>query len=121
MNKLINLYINDVEDYFRRMGGQGCYDGYRDWHASALILCLLFDLKVAIHIHASMLNETNQLPLRVKDKLEKCVVDKKTFNEFIVFVKSYLVKLHSDDLFRFESFIEDHKTDYKKFFDALEF
>lgn len=119
MNKLIDLYINDVEDYFRRMGGQGCYSGYGDWHAPALILCLLFNLKVSVHIHASMLNETNQLPLRIKEKLDKCVIDKKTFNEFIIFVKSYLVKLHSNDLLRFESFIKDHKTDYNKFIDAL--
>ena len=119
MNNLISIYINDVEDYFRRMGGQGCYVGYRDWHASALILCLLFDLKVAIHINPSMANETNQLPLRVKDKLDKCVIDKKTFNEFVVFVKSHLVKLHSNELYRFEMFIEDHKPDYDKYYENL--
>ena len=43
----------------------------------------------------------------------------KTFNEFMIFVKSYLVKLTTNDLLRFESFIEDHKTDYNKFIDAL--
>jgi hypothetical protein len=119
MNKLINLYINDVEDYFRRMGGQGCYDGFRDWHASALILCLLLRLSVDMYIHPAMLNRTDNLPSLIKKKLDRVEIDKKTFNEFIIFVKSYLVKLPSNDLLRFESFIEDHQPDYNKFIDAL--
>ena len=119
MNKLIDLYINDAEDYFRRMGGQGRYEGFSDWHPSALILCLLLQLNVDMNIHPAMLNRTDNLPFQIKKKLDQLVIDKITFNEFIVFVKSHLVKLHSDDLSRFESFIEDHKTDYNKFFDAL--
>jgi hypothetical protein len=120
MNKLIDLYINDVEDYFRRMGGQGCYDGYSDWHQSALILCLLLKLNVDMNTHPAMLNRTDNLPFKIKNKLDQVKIDRKTFNEFIIFVKSYLVRLHSNDLLRFESFIEDHKTDYNKFIDALE-
>jgi len=120
MNKLIDLYINDAEDYFRRMGGQGCYEGYSDWHPSALILCLLLELNVDMNINPAMLNRTDNLPSHIKKKLKQVEIDKKTFNEFIIFVKSYLIKLQSNDLFRFESFIEDHKTDYNKFFDALE-
>lgn len=119
MNKLINLYINDVEDYFIRMGGQACYDGFRDWHPSTLILCLLFQLSVDMNIHPAMLNKTDNLPSKIKKKLDQLVIDKKTFNEFMIFVKSYLVKLHGNDLFRLESFIDDHKTDYSKFIDAL--
>ena len=120
MNKLINLYINDVEDYFRRMGGQGRYEGFSDWHPSALILCLLLQLNVDMNIHPAMLNRTDNLPSKIKNKLDQVKIDRRTFNEFIIFVKSYLVKLHSNDLLRFESFIEDHKTDYNKFIDALE-
>ena len=119
MNKLIDLYINDAEDYFRRMGGQGCYEGYSDWHPSALIICLLLELNVNINIHPAMRNRTDNLPSKIKKKLDQLKIDKKTFNEFIIFVKSYLVKLPSNDLLRFESFIEDRKTDYDKFFDAL--
>ena len=119
MNKLISLYINDAEDYFRRMGGQGRYEGYRDWHPSALILCLLLELSVDTNLHPAMLSRTDNLPSRVKMKLDKTVIDKKIFNEFITFIKSYLVKLHGNDLYRFETFIEDHKTDYDKFFEAL--
>ena len=119
MNKLINLYINDVEDYFRRMGGQACYDGFRDWHPSVLILCLLFQLSLEGNIHPAMLNRTDNLPSHIKEKLDQIKIDKASFNEFIIFVKSHLVKLHGNDLLRFESFIEDHKTDYNKFFDAL--
>ena len=119
MNKLIDLYINDAEDYFRKMGGQGRYEGYSDWHPSALILCLLFQLSVDMNIHPAMLNKTDNLPSKIKKKLDQLVIDKKTFNEFMIFVKSYLVKLHGNDLFRLESFIEDHKTDYSKFIDAL--
>jgi hypothetical protein len=120
MNKLIQLYINDVEDYFRRMGGQGRYEGFRDWHPSALILCLILGLTVDTNIHPAMLSRTDNLVLKTRNKLDQLAIDKKTFNEFIIFVKSYLVKLNSNDLFRFESFIEDHKTDYNKFIDALQ-
>ena len=119
MNKLIDLYINDAEDYFRKMGGQGRYEGYSDWHPSALILCLLFQLSVDMNVHPAMLNKTDNLPSKIKKKLDQLVIDKKTFNEFMIFVKSYLVKLHGNDLFRLESFIEDHKTDYSKFIDSL--
>ena len=119
MNKLIDLYINVAEDYFRRMGGQGRYEGYSDWHPSALILCLLLQLNVDVKIWASILNITVNLPSKIKNKLYHLVLDNQTFNEFIIFVKSYLVKLPSNDLLRFESFIEDHKTDYSKFIDAL--
>ena len=119
MNKLIDLYINDAEDYFRRMGGQGRYEGYSDWHPSALILCLLFQLSVDMNIHTAMLNRTDNLPFHIKKKLDQLKIDKKSFNEFILFVKSHLVKLDSNDLLRFESFIEDHKPDYNKFIDAL--
>jgi hypothetical protein len=101
------------------MGGQGCYEGFRDWHPSALILCLLFQLSVDMNIHPAMLNKTDNLPFHIKKNLDLVKIDKKTFNEFIIFVKSHLVKLDSNDLLKFESFIEDHKPDYNKFFDAL--
>jgi hypothetical protein len=101
------------------MGGQGRYEGYSDWHPSALIICLLLQLNVDVKICPAMLNKTDNLPSKIKKKLDQLVIDKKTFNEFIIFVKSYLVKLPSNDLLRFESFIEDHKTDYSKFIDAL--
>ena len=119
MNKLIDLYINDAEDYFRRMGGQGRYEGYSDWHPSALILCLLLQLSVDMNIHPAMLNKTDHLPSKIKKKLDQVKIDKKTFNEFIAFLKSYLIKLHGNDLYRFEAFLQEYKTDYDNFYEAL--
>lgn len=119
MNTLINLYINEVEDYFRRMGGQGCYEGYRDWHSSVLILCLLLELSVDENVHPAMLTQTDNLPSKIKKKLDLLEVDKQTLDEFMKFVKSYLVKLNGNELDRFELIIEDHKTDYNKLFDTL--
>lgn len=119
MNKLINLYINDVEDYFRRMGGQGRYESYRDWHPSALILCLLLELSVDMNIHPAMLTQTDSLALKIKKKLDQLEINKKTFNEFITFIKSYLIKLHGNDLLRFEEFIDENKAELDKFYEAL--
>lgn len=31
----------DIDDYFRRIGGSGCYPGYCDWHVPALMTLVL--------------------------------------------------------------------------------
>lgn len=31
----------EVDDYFRRLGGSGCYQGYCDWHVPALMTLTL--------------------------------------------------------------------------------
>ncbi len=64
-------------------------------------------------------SQTDNLPLKIKKKLDQLEIDKKTFNEFITFIKSYLIKLHGNDLYRFEAFIEEHKTELDKFYEAL--
>lgn len=119
MNKLIQIYTEDIEDYFRRLGGQGRYDGYQNFHSGVLILCLLFDLNVAENIHPSMLNETNQLPLRVKEKLKNIQIDKKSFEDYINFVKSHLSKKSDENLSKFESFIEVNKKMYEDYLKKL--
>lgn len=119
MNKLINLYINEVEDYFRRMGGQGCYEGYEDWHPSVLMLCLLLELNVDENVHPAMLTRTDNLPSKINKKLNQLEVDKQTLDEFMKFVKSYLVKLNGNELDRFEMFLDQNKAVYDRFYEAL--
>lgn len=119
MNILINLYVNEVEDYFRRMGGQGCYESYRDWHPSVLILCLLLELSVDENVHPAMLTKTDNLPSKIKKKLDLLEVDKQTLDEFIKFIKSHLIKIDSSEIDRFEMFLDQNKAVYDKFYEAL--
>lgn len=119
MNKLLYIYSEHIEDYFRRLGGQGRYDGYREFHPSVMMLCLLLDLNIPLYTHPSMLNETNRLPVEVKKKLDKLEIDRKSFEDFIHTVKSYLSKIRGDDLKRFEMFIDENKLKYEEYLNKL--
>jgi hypothetical protein len=112
---LKTLFINDIEDYFRRLGGQGCYLGYQDWHSPALIICLLLNINIAFNIHPSMVNETNQLPVRIKEDLNQILIDKNQIDEFMLFVKKILEKTRSNDLVKFENFIDENKVAFDNF------
>lgn len=43
----------DIDDYFRRLGGSGCYPGYCDWHVPAL-------MTLALDHHVSHQNQADQ-------------------------------------------------------------
>ena len=43
----------DIDDYFRRLGGSGCYSGYWDWHVPAL-------MTLALDHHVSHQNQADQ-------------------------------------------------------------
>lgn len=34
------VYRDTADDYFRRLGGAGRYEGYSDWHSLALTICV---------------------------------------------------------------------------------
>ncbi len=68
----------DVDDYFRRLGGSGCYPGYCDWHVPALMTLVLdhymchqsqvderrFEYSVKSLISHRMWEQTDGLPHR---------------------------------------------------------
>ena len=64
----------EVDDYFRRLGGSGCYPGYCDWHVPALVLLAIdqlvmtdekqYEFAVRNLISHSMWEKTGGLPTR---------------------------------------------------------
>ena len=46
MNPLFNIYVNTVEDYFRRLGGSGRFTGYKDWYSPSLVLMELIEVNI---------------------------------------------------------------------------
>jgi hypothetical protein len=75
----------DIDDYFRRLGGSGCYPGYCDWHVPALVTLVLdhymchqshldqrrFEYAVKDLISYRMWEQTDGLPKRAVELMTK--------------------------------------------------
>jgi hypothetical protein len=69
----------EVDDYFRRLGGAGCYLGFADWHVPALVLLLLSGVDPGTKeflqseesslIDPTLWRSTDNLPIRTKERL----------------------------------------------------
>jgi|GEM_PF-2931225 len=70
-----------IDEYFRRLGGSGCYPGYCDWHVPAL-LTLALDQNISGRVHHQeqsvkelisphMLEKTDGLPQTAVDLVAK--------------------------------------------------
>ena len=89
-----------IDDYFRRLGGSGCYPGYRNWHVPAFIVLKTFeDIKgenfsdLSCTLISSRIEDT--LKKNCKSdllKLDSITINKNQAVEYAVSILGYLRK-----------------------------
>ncbi len=89
-DKLWSL-TGEVNEYFRKLGGSGCYPGFADWHVLGLVLLLVsgldpseadfFDSRESHTLPLGLWRETDGLPISIAEKLKGTVITQKAFEE----------------------------------------
>lgn len=95
----------EADEYFRLMGGAGCYAGYRDWHVPALMILLLtgcdpdtpdfLHTEESFQIAPDLWRKTDGLPKKISLKLEGLEFNPELFDEFIHSSTNYICRLHN--------------------------
>lgn len=93
MNPLFKIYVNTIEDYFCRLGGNGRFSGYRDWYSPALVLMELIELnstnevfkkiKSKNDISDRLWTDTDDLASKTKNQLNGLTLDKQMIEDFV--------------------------------------
>ncbi len=95
----------EADEYFRLIGGAGCYAGYRNWHVPALIILLLtgcdpngpdfLHAEESFQIAPDLWRKTDGLPQKISLKLEGLEFNPELFDEFIHSSTNYICGLNN--------------------------
>ena len=100
MNPLFNIYVNTVEDYFRRLGGSGRFTGYKDWYSPSLVLMELIEvnipgdvfkkIKYENDISDRLWTDTDDLASNIRHKLKNVGLEKEMVESYVAEVSKIL-------------------------------
>jgi predicted CopG family antitoxin len=128
MRLLKSAFINYANDYFGRMGGSGRYGRFMDWHPAGLVLMIATGVTPpdshnfslvhdgSIYLPSEIWRQTDTMPQQVYEKLKDVKIERSEFDEFIHFISEGLKKLHPNELKGFNSFLEENKPSFEKYF-----
>jgi hypothetical protein len=128
MSTLKSVFINYANDYFRRMGGAGRYQQFMDWHPAGLVLMIATGLTPpdshdfsevhdgSLYLPSEIWRQTDNMPQQVYAKFKDIKIDRSEFDEFIYYISGGLKKLHPNELSGFNSFLEENKPSFEKYF-----
>ncbi len=128
MNLLKSTFINYANDYFGRMGGAGRYGKFMDWHPVGLVLMIATGVTPpdsndfsqvhdgSLYLPSEIWRKTDNMPQQVYEKFKDVRIDRSEFDEFIHYISEGLKKLHPNELSGFNSFLEENKPSFEKYF-----
>lgn len=110
----------EADDYFRRLGGAGCYSGYADWHPPALVILLLCGAdptkddfmrsREACLLPRAMWESTDELPKLMQSRLKNFKLDSRTLDEYLrKITKNICEHNRIDDLLGWSKFLTESK------------
>jgi hypothetical protein len=128
MNLLKSVFINYANDYFGRMGGAGRYGRFMAWHPAGLVLMIATGVKPpasndfseehdgSLYLPSEIWRQTDRTPQLIYEKIKDVRVNRRDFDDFIRYVLEGLTKLHPNELIGFNSFLEENKPTFEKYF-----
>jgi hypothetical protein len=130
MNPLKSVFTNYANDYFGRMGGAGRYGRFMDWHPAGLVLMIATGVQPpnsadfsqvhdgSIYLPSEIWRQTDGMPNQVHDKIKDVRIERSEFDDFVHYISEGLTKLHPNELIGFNSFLEENKLSFEKYFAA---
>ncbi len=128
MNPLKSVFTNYANDYFGRMGGAGRYRRFMNWHPAGLVLMIATGVTPpdsndfsqvhddSFYLPSEIWRQTDNMPHQVYEKLKDVRTDRSNFDDFIQYISEGLKKLHPNELEGFNSFLEENKPSFEKYF-----
>jgi hypothetical protein len=128
MSTLKSVFINYANDYFGRMGGAGRYARFMDWHPAGLVLMIATGVKPpdsndfsqvhdgSIYLPSEIWRQTDSMPHQVYEKIKAIMINRREFDDFVHYISEGLTKLHPNELKGFNSFLEENKPSFEKYF-----
>jgi len=128
MSTLKSVFINYANDYFGRMGGAGRYARFMDWHSAGLVLMIATGVKPpdsnafsqvhdgSTYLPSEIWRQTDSMPKQVYEKTKAVKIDRSEFDDFVHYISEGLKKLHPNELEGFNSFLEENKPSFEKYF-----
>lgn len=130
MNLLKSIFINYANDYFGRMGGAGRYGRFMNWHPAGLVLMTATGVTPpdsndfsqvhdgSLYLPSEIWRQTHNMPHQVYEKIKDVRIQQSDFDDFIQFISEGLKQLHPNELEGFNSFLEENKPSFEKYFAA---
>ena len=130
MNPLKSVFTNYANDYFGRMGGAGRYGRFMDWHPAGLVLMIATGVTPpdshafsqvhdgSLYLPSEIWRQTDSMPQQVYEKIKDIRIERSEFDDFVHYISEGLMKLHPNELEGFNSFLEENKLSFEKYFAA---
>lgn len=119
--------LAEIDEYFHLMGGAGCYPGFSDWHAPALLLLLLVgvdptkeDFLSTYDSHTlspRMWRETDGLPTKIFIKLNGFKLSPQQFELYVKLQTERIArKLGAREILEWSNFLAGQQDRFRRFF-----
>jgi hypothetical protein len=70
----------------------------------------------SLYLPSEIWRQTDNMPQQVYAKFKDIKIDRSEFDEFIYYISGGLKKLHPNELSGFNSFLEENKPSFEKYF-----
>jgi hypothetical protein len=120
----IRLIHDEADEYFRRLGGSGRYDGFRDWHIPALTLLVVTGLDPDSHefllsreshsISPRLWRETDDLPSRLAARARSLTFSQLEFETYLRFSFEFVATTSARECLEWSRFLSDNGDRFRK-------
>lgn len=91
--QIITNCVDLAGDYFSQLGGSGRYEGFMHWHIPAMVFLILINEDGGDLIPRSMWEKTDQLPNRIKARLQGSTYSADDISQFIQIMSTKINKI----------------------------
>ncbi len=120
------MLLGDIDEYFRLMGGAGCYPGFSNWHAPALLLLLLvgvdptredfFSSPDSYVLSPKMWRETDGMPVKIFRRLDGFKLSPMQFELYLKLQTERVAqKLGAREILDWSNFLAENQDRFKRF------
>ena len=92
----LSICVDEVQHYYRAMGGSNQYERFMNWHIPAFVLLTYQDKVGSEGLPYAIWDKTGDLQALVKSKLEGIEPAKKTLEEFVESVTNQISKFNDE-------------------------
>jgi hypothetical protein len=118
--------LADIDEYFHLMGGAGCYPGFSNWHAPALLLLLLvgvnptredfFSSPDSYALSPRMWRETDELPVKIFRRLDGFKLSPMQFEWYLKLQTERVAqKLGAREILEWSNFLAGNQDRFRRF------
>lgn len=88
---------DDVQHYFRALGGANQYPGFMNWHIPALVVLLILDKAILEFLPDGILRSTGKVQDEIRSRLKGNPPTPQDVAEFITFTSKQITKFRNPE------------------------